>query len=172
MSDFPKTRPSGSGTVTKTASSVTKIKPSITNEGTGFKLGVPDVAEEESYESEAESWGNNKDDSNNEHVSSGEDSDQEKARTGFKLGVPDVAEEESYENIPHTDAEIISPMDVYVDHEVPSQQTPTLLIVHASVISYFLPVFSIIIPQSLPSFTPPPQQSTYTPPPTAEATNP
>nr|GEZ92660.1 hypothetical protein [Tanacetum cinerariifolium] len=33
-------------------------------------------------------------------------------------------------------------------------------------------VLSIVIPQSLPSFTPPPQQSSPTPPPTTEATNP
>ncbi|GKD88554.1 hypothetical protein Tco_1364061 [Tanacetum coccineum] len=49
MRDFHKTHPSGSGTVTKTAPSVAKIKPS----------------------------GNDEDDSNNEHDSSGEDSDQE-----------------------------------------------------------------------------------------------
>nr|GEX44374.1 hypothetical protein [Tanacetum cinerariifolium] len=48
MRDFHKTHPSGSGTVTKTALSVAKIKPSATN------------------------------DSNNEQVSSDEDSDQEK----------------------------------------------------------------------------------------------
>ncbi|GKE66382.1 hypothetical protein Tco_1520543, partial [Tanacetum coccineum] len=33
-------------------------------------------------------------------------------------------------------------------------------------------VYTTIIPQSLPSFTPPPPQSTPTPPPTTEATNP
>ncbi|GJY91642.1 hypothetical protein Tco_0507424 [Tanacetum coccineum] len=75
-------------------------------------------------------------------------------------------------DIPHTDAEIVSLMDVHVHHEVPSQQTPTLLIVPVSVISDSSPVFSTVIPQSLPSFTPPPQQSTSTPPPTTEATNP
>ncbi|GJW00045.1 hypothetical protein Tco_1555296 [Tanacetum coccineum] len=41
-----------------------------------------------------------------------------------------------------------------------------------SVISDSLPIFSIVILQSLPSFTPPLQQSTSTPPPTTEATNP
>ncbi|GKG56224.1 hypothetical protein Tco_0577299, partial [Tanacetum coccineum] len=51
-----------------------KIKPSITNKGTGIKLRVPDMTEEESSESEAESWGNDEDDSNNEQDSSGEDS--------------------------------------------------------------------------------------------------
>ncbi|GJT26341.1 hypothetical protein Tco_0906616 [Tanacetum coccineum] len=75
-------------------------------------------------------------------------------------------------DIPHTDAEIVSPMDVHVHYEVPSKQTPTLLIVHVYVITDSLPVYSIVIPQSLPSFTSPPQQSTLTPPPTTEATNP
>nr|GEY39411.1 hypothetical protein [Tanacetum cinerariifolium] len=76
--DFHKTHPSGSGTVTKTALSVAKIKPSVTSEGTGIKPGVLDVTEEKSSESETESWGNNKDDNNNEQDSSGDDSDQEK----------------------------------------------------------------------------------------------
>ncbi|GJU90946.1 hypothetical protein Tco_1303369 [Tanacetum coccineum] len=31
------------------------------------------------------------------------------------------------EDIPHTDAEIVSPMDVHVHHELPSNQTPALL---------------------------------------------
>ncbi|GJU12069.1 hypothetical protein Tco_1134465 [Tanacetum coccineum] len=74
-------------------------------------------------------------------------------------------------DIPHTYAEIISLMDVHVHHEVPSQQTPTLLTVHVSVIIDSSPVYSTVIPQSLPSFTPPPQQSTSTPPPTTKATN-
>ncbi|GJU24699.1 hypothetical protein Tco_1163320 [Tanacetum coccineum] len=75
-------------------------------------------------------------------------------------------------DIPHTDAEIVSPMDVHIHHEVPSQQTPTLLIVPVLVISDSSPVFSTVIPQYLPSFTSPPQQSTQTPPPTTEAMNP
>ncbi|GJV89407.1 hypothetical protein Tco_1533345 [Tanacetum coccineum] len=76
MRDFHKTHPSGYGTVTKIALSVAKIKPSITSEGTGVKPGVPDVTEEESSKSKAESWENDEDDSNNEQDSSGEDSDQ------------------------------------------------------------------------------------------------
>ncbi|GJS14055.1 hypothetical protein Tco_0408527 [Tanacetum coccineum] len=55
------THPSASGTVTKTALSAAKIKPSVTSEATGVKLRVPDVTE-----SEAESWGNDKDDNNND----------------------------------------------------------------------------------------------------------
>ncbi|GJS78487.1 hypothetical protein Tco_0728368 [Tanacetum coccineum] len=52
--DFHKTHPSGSGTITKTAPSATKIKPSVTNKGTGVKPGVPDVTEEVSSEKENE----------------------------------------------------------------------------------------------------------------------
>ncbi|GJS78486.1 hypothetical protein Tco_0728367 [Tanacetum coccineum] len=63
-------------------------------------------------------------------------------------------------------------MDVHIHHEVPSKQTPTLLTVPISVITDSSPVYSTVIPQSLPSFTPLPQQSTSTPPPTTEATNP
>ncbi|GJX17452.1 retrovirus-related pol polyprotein from transposon TNT 1-94 [Tanacetum coccineum] len=75
-------------------------------------------------------------------------------------------------DIPTTEAEIVSPLDVPVHHEVPSQQTPTLLIVPVSVISESSPVFSTIIPQSLQSFTPPPLLLTPTPPPITETTNP
>ncbi|GJR93766.1 hypothetical protein Tco_0265940 [Tanacetum coccineum] len=66
--------------------------------------------------------------------------------------------------IPHTDAEIVSPFDVPVQHEVPNTQTTTLLPIHVYVIT--------TIPQSLQTFTPPPLVSTPTPPPTTEATNP
>ncbi|GJY69210.1 hypothetical protein Tco_0472192 [Tanacetum coccineum] len=75
-------------------------------------------------------------------------------------------------DIPTTEAKIISPLDVPVHHEVPSQQTPTLLTVPISVISDSSHVFSTVIPQSLQSFTPPSLLSTPTPPPITEATNP
>ncbi|GKC71449.1 hypothetical protein Tco_1117332 [Tanacetum coccineum] len=77
MMDFHKTHPSGSGIVTKTAPSAAKIKPSVTNEGIGVILGVPNVTEEELSKSKAKSWGNDEDDNNNEQESSGEDSNQE-----------------------------------------------------------------------------------------------
>nr|GEW37172.1 hypothetical protein [Tanacetum cinerariifolium] len=82
LRDFHKTYPSGSGTLTKTAPSVAKIKPSVTNEGTGVKPGVPNVTEEESSESEAESWENDEDDSNNEQDSRSEGSDEENESDG------------------------------------------------------------------------------------------
>ncbi|GKE51401.1 hypothetical protein Tco_1486557 [Tanacetum coccineum] len=291
MMDFHKTHPSGSGTAIKTAPSASKIKPYVTSEGTCVKPGVPDVTEEESSESEAESWGNDEDDSNNEQESSGKDSDQkndsddnqtqsdnenesnskhetdenesgsefdqdkneededdeeeevkdelvktpsndfdDEDETNFtdkaggdedkemdyttsqlyddvdirlnepvdsdkgfvqeegtdagmtniqqgnenseilqvikdahvtlstvprKTRVPVTSSSHSsdlaakflnFSDIPHTDAEIVSPMDVHVHHEVPSQKTPTLLTVHVLVISDSSPVFSTVIP--------------------------
>ncbi|GJS76315.1 hypothetical protein Tco_0726196 [Tanacetum coccineum] len=298
LRDFYKTHPSGSGIVTKIAPSAAKIKPSVTNKGTGAKPGVLDVTEEESTDSEAESWGRDKDDSNNDHESSSEGSDQESEsgddntqsdkekgldsehgtdenETGSesdqeenKEEVKDDEEEKEDEsvktssnytctddkdetnveskvenkgkgdedkgmdyttnqldddvdqgnenleiilnqviedahvtfstvakktevpvtssshlsdlaskflnlsNILHTDAEIVSPMDVNVHHEVPSNKTLTLLTIPISVIIEYSHVYTTVIPQSLPSFTPLPPQSTPTPPPTTEATNP
>ncbi|GJS34536.1 hypothetical protein Tco_0532918 [Tanacetum coccineum] len=48
LRDFHKTHLSGSGIVTKITPSAAKIKPSVINEGTSAKPGVPDVTEEES----------------------------------------------------------------------------------------------------------------------------
>ncbi|GJU51075.1 hypothetical protein Tco_1220630 [Tanacetum coccineum] len=101
MRDFHKTHPSGSGTITKTAPNA-KIKLSITNERTGVKLGVPDVTEDDSSESKAESWGNDEDDNNNDHDSRSEGSDQErdsgddKAQSDSEKGLD--SEHETYEN--------------------------------------------------------------------------
>ncbi|GKC01535.1 hypothetical protein Tco_0987671 [Tanacetum coccineum] len=60
-----------------TCSKSAKIKPFVTNKGTGAKPGVPGMTEEETTESEAESWGRDKDDSNNDRDSRSEGSDQE-----------------------------------------------------------------------------------------------
>ncbi|GKC67616.1 hypothetical protein Tco_1100214, partial [Tanacetum coccineum] len=48
LRDLHKTHPSGFGITTKPTPSAAIIKPSIANEGTGVKPGVPDVTEEES----------------------------------------------------------------------------------------------------------------------------
>ncbi|GKD09795.1 hypothetical protein Tco_1189480 [Tanacetum coccineum] len=304
MRDFLRTHPSGSGKVPKIPPSVAKIKPSITNEGTSAKPGVPNVTEEESTESEDESWGRDKDDNNNDHNSSSEGSDQEsdsgadntqsdnekgsdseheidENETGsesdqqeneeeveddeeekeekfvednaegdedkgidyttnqfdddvdVRLNDPVHADEGyvqkegtdaeminvqqgnenmeitsdqviedahvtisiitkktkvpvtssshlfdlaskflNFADIPHADAKLISPMDVHVHHEVTSNQTPILLTVPITVITESSHVYTIAIPESLPSFTPPPPLSTPTPPPTTKATNP
>ncbi|GJR99103.1 hypothetical protein Tco_0315612 [Tanacetum coccineum] len=78
LRDFHKTHPSGSGIATKPTLSAAIVKPSITNEETGIKPGVPDVTEGESFESEAKSWGNDDDDNNNDQDSKSEENDQDK----------------------------------------------------------------------------------------------
>ncbi|GJW09797.1 hypothetical protein Tco_1575624 [Tanacetum coccineum] len=262
MRDFHKNHPSSSGAV--------KIIPSVTSKGTGVKPEVPDVTEEESSESKAESWGNDEDDSNNEQDSSdvendsnddkpqsdnenksdyehekdendsdskfdqeeNEEDDEEEEEVvktpsnnfddedetkitdkakgdedeemdyttsllyddvdirlnepvdtdkGLKTEVPVSSSSHSsnlaakflnFSDIPTIEAEIVSPMDVHVHHEVSCKQTPTLLTVHVSVITDSSPVFSTVIPHSLQSFTPPLLLSTPTPPTTTKATNP
>ncbi|GKA30242.1 hypothetical protein Tco_0716547 [Tanacetum coccineum] len=260
LRDFHKTHPSGSGTVAEDPPSVAKITPPVTSEGTGDIPGVPDVTNDNSSESESESWGNDEDDSNEEHVSSdegseeenesdkqasdseqeeeSEDDDQEENKddddlelesndetegdeeiddttdqfdddadarleeptetaTGIVQGEgTDVEMTEAHQgnenlattqdsslssdlaskflkfsNIPHTDAEIVSPLDVHVHHEVPRSQAPTLLTIPVSVIPESSPV-QTNIPQSSHTFTPTPIQTTPTPPPIVETRNP
>ncbi|GJW23252.1 hypothetical protein Tco_0033874 [Tanacetum coccineum] len=74
-------------------------------------------------------------------------------------------------DIPHTDAEIVSLLDVYVHHEVPRTQAPTLLTILVFIIIESSPVYTKI-PQSSQTFTPPPILTTPTPPPTIETINP
>ncbi|GJS89049.1 copia protein [Tanacetum coccineum] len=284
LRDFHKTCPSGSGTIVEKPPSVEKITPTVTSEGTGDKPGVPDVTNDDSSESESESWGNDEDDSNNEQESSDEsikqenDSDEQEldseqdeesnnddqeqedfdqeneseddemksdeeqgmddttdqfdddadarleepteTATGIVQGegndaemseaqqgnenlettqeqvvedahvtisnvpkkteVPVTSSSRSsdlaskflnFSDIPQTDAEIVSPLDVHVHHEVPRTQVPTLLTIPVSVIPESSPVFTNI-PQSSHTFTPTPIQTTPTPPPTIETTNP
>ncbi|GJT80357.1 hypothetical protein Tco_1054699 [Tanacetum coccineum] len=255
-----------------------KITPTVISEGTGDKLGVLDVTEDDSTKSESESWGNDEDDINDEHESKDESSEleneseeqesddseqedesdddnqeedevdqeneseddeiksdenkgmddttnqfdddvgtrlEEPTQTGKevvqgegadvemieaqqgneklettqeqvvedahvtistvtkKTEVPATSSSRSFDlaskflkfsDIPHIDAEIVSPFDVPVQPDVPNTQTTTLLPI---------PVFVITtIPQSLHTFTPLPLVSTPTPLPTTEATNP
>ncbi|GJY54231.1 hypothetical protein Tco_0445895, partial [Tanacetum coccineum] len=202
LRDFHKTHPSSSGTVSEKPPSVDKITPTVTSKGTGDKPGVPDVTEDDSTESESESWGNDEDDSNNDDQDSSnedieqeneseeqvsdskqeeesKDDDQEEEEFIHTPSPIDEKDDENLEsvsdevikNIPHTDAEIVSPLDVHVHHEVPRTQAPTLLTIPVSVITESSPVYTKI-PQSSQTFTPPPILTTPTPPPTIETTNP
>ncbi|GKA32934.1 hypothetical protein Tco_0719301 [Tanacetum coccineum] len=77
----------------------------------------------------------------------------------------------NFPDIPRTDAEIVSPLDVHVYHEVPRTQAPTLLTIPVSVIIESSPVYTNIT-QSSQTFTPPSILTTPNPPPTIETTNP
>nr|GEV74601.1 hypothetical protein [Tanacetum cinerariifolium] len=76
----------------------------------------------------------------------------------------------NFSNIPPTDAEIVSPLDVCVHHEVPRIYTSTLFTVPISVIPEASPVYTNI-PQSSQTFTSPPIQSIPSPLPTTITTN-
>ncbi|GJS19880.1 hypothetical protein Tco_0448512 [Tanacetum coccineum] len=282
LRDFHKTYPSGSSTVAEDPPSVAKITPPVTSEGTGDIPGVPDVTNDDSSKSETESWGNEEDDSNEEHVSSDEGSKEEnesdkqasdskqeeesedddheenkdddlelesndetegyeekddttdqfdgeadarleeptETATGIVQGEGIDAEmtksqqgnenlettqeqviEDAYvtistvtkraevlvtsssrssdlaskflnfSDIPNTDAEIVSPLDVPVHHEVLRTEAPTLLSIPVSVIPESSSVFTNF-PQSSHTFTPTPILATPTPPPTIQTKNP
>ncbi|GKA32086.1 hypothetical protein Tco_0718453 [Tanacetum coccineum] len=77
----------------------------------------------------------------------------------------------NFSDIPHTDAEIVSPLDVHVHHEVLRTQAPTLLTIPVFVITESSPVYTNI-PQSSKTFTSPPILTTPNPSPKSKATNP
>ncbi|GKA01087.1 hypothetical protein Tco_0673752 [Tanacetum coccineum] len=77
----------------------------------------------------------------------------------------------NFSDIPQSNAELVSPLDVHVHHEVPRTQAPTLLTIPVSVITESSPVFTNI-PQSTQTFTPLPILTTPTSPQTIETTNP
>nr|GEU51127.1 hypothetical protein [Tanacetum cinerariifolium] len=160
----------------------------------GVKPRVPDVTKEESSEKKEDdeeemkdefviTSSNNSDDEDETTISykvKGDEDEEMDYTTSQLYDDVDIRLNEpvdtdkgfvQVEDIPHTDAKIVSSMDVYVHHEVPSQQTPTLLTVPISVVSDSSPIFSTVTPQSLPSFIPPLHKSTSTPPPTTEATS-
>nr|GEY29782.1 hypothetical protein [Tanacetum cinerariifolium] len=246
LRDFYKTHPSGSGTVAEKPPRVDKITPTITSEGTGDKPGVPNVTEDDSTESELESWGNDEDDNNDDNDSKNEGNDEENKNSKsdqqeYEEEAKDDDEEEdkfihtpsnsddeedanmesknddksegdedrgmddttnqfsddvqdkeadetevldpsfsyrsdlgskflNFSDIHPIDAEIVSPLDVHVHHEVPRIHTSTLLTIPVLVI----PEASLVcttIPQSSQTFTSTLLQTTPTPPPTIETTN-
>ncbi|GKD73872.1 hypothetical protein Tco_1332154, partial [Tanacetum coccineum] len=183
----------------------TKIKSSITNEGTGVKPGVPDVTEEESTESESKSWGRDEDDSNNNRDSRSEgnsehetDKNEMVSESNQEENEEDVEDDEEEKNDElvktssnSTDDEdetniddktkgyedegmdyTTNQFDDDVNVRLNEPATTNEGLIQQEVITESLHVFTTVIPQSLPSFTPPPQQSTPTLPLINEATNP
>nr|GEU85595.1 hypothetical protein [Tanacetum cinerariifolium] len=164
LMDFPTTHPSGSGTVTKIAPSAAKIKPSVTNEGTGAKPGVKAVSKRDSGDVNTKSDSEKGSDFEHETVENesvttnegfiqkeGTDAEMTNVQQGNentyitlnqviedahvtlstiprKTKVPVTSSSHSsdlaskfliFSDIPHTHAEIVSPMDVHVHHKIP-----------------------------------------------------
>ncbi|GKC32986.1 hypothetical protein Tco_1040280, partial [Tanacetum coccineum] len=76
------------------------------------------------------------------------------------------------DNVPPTDTEVVSMMNVKIRHEVPSTQTSPLLNIHVTIIPETSTVTGSTIPPTIPPITPLPQQSipTLTPTPTTATT--
>nr|GEV91009.1 hypothetical protein [Tanacetum cinerariifolium] len=190
MRDFRMTHPSNSGKVTKIPPSAAKIKPSVTNEGTCAKLGVPnneeEVKDDDEHEGEFVITPSNYTPTDDEDEINVESNDDDNAEGDEDKGMDDttnllyddvdvrlndpVHADEGF--VQKEDAEIVSLIDFHVQHDVPSSQIPTLLTVPVMVIIESSPIYTTTIPQSSPSFTPSLPQSTPTPPPTNEATDP
>ncbi|GJR90611.1 hypothetical protein Tco_0214622 [Tanacetum coccineum] len=121
LRDFHKTHPSGSSMVVEKLPSVDKITPTVTSKGTDDNPGVPDVIEDDSTESESESWGNDEDDSNNDQDLSNEDSEQENES---KEQVSDLEQEEESEDDDQEEEEFVhtsSPIDDKDDDNLESE---------------------------------------------------
>ncbi|GJV59462.1 hypothetical protein Tco_1465562 [Tanacetum coccineum] len=132
--DFHKTHPSGSGTVTKTAPSAAKIKPSVTNEGIGVKPWVPDVTEEESSErsdSKHETDENESDSVSNHQENEEEDEDDEEEEEDEFVKTPsndshdedeakiiDKAEGDEDEEIDYTTSQLYDNVDIWLNKPV------------------------------------------------------
>nr|GEW92448.1 retrovirus-related Pol polyprotein from transposon TNT 1-94 [Tanacetum cinerariifolium] len=84
MRDFHKTHPSGSGTVTKTASSVSKIKPSATNDSNNEQVSSDEDSDQEKDSDDDKTQSDNENESNSEHGSdeseSGLESDHDESK--------------------------------------------------------------------------------------------
>nr|GEU34854.1 hypothetical protein [Tanacetum cinerariifolium] len=119
MRDFYKSHPSRFGTVTKTAPSVAKIKPSATSEGTGVRPGVLDVAEEESSENnEFESDLEHENDvsesgSEFDHDESEEDDDEED-----ETKITDKVEGDKDEKMDYTTGQLYDDVDIRLNEPV------------------------------------------------------
>ncbi|GJY63917.1 hypothetical protein Tco_0465377 [Tanacetum coccineum] len=105
LRDFHKTYPSGFGTVVENPPSVEKITPIVTSEGTGDKPRVPDVTNDNSSESESESWGNDEGDSNNEQESSDESNSSNEDSKQENESVEQVSDSEQEEESKDDDQE-------------------------------------------------------------------
>nr|GFB24457.1 hypothetical protein [Tanacetum cinerariifolium] len=115
-----RTHPSGSGTVTKIAPSAAKIKPSVTNEGTSVKPGVPDVTKEESSKKNEEEVEDNEEEKEDDYVrtlsyySPADDED--------KTNVNDNAEGDKVEEMDDNTSQLYDDMDMQLNEPVHSDE--------------------------------------------------
>nr|GEW38834.1 hypothetical protein [Tanacetum cinerariifolium] len=112
LRDFHKTHPSGSGIATKIFPSGAKIKPCVTNKGTGAKLGVPDVTEEESSSDRESDSGDENTQSDNK-----KGSDFEHETDENEMCSKSNQEENEEENEEEKDDEFVKTSSISIDDE-------------------------------------------------------
>nr|GEZ84820.1 hypothetical protein [Tanacetum cinerariifolium] len=168
MRDFHKTHSSGSGTVTKTAPCVAKIKPSATNDSNNKQVSSDEDNDQEKDNDDDKTQSDNEHELDLEHETdeseSGSESDHDESEENKEVNdedetkITNKTEGDEDEEMDYTtsqlyddvdirlnepvdtrlvqeeDAKIVSPLDVHIHHEVPSQQTPTLLTVPVSAV--------------------------------------
>ncbi|GJT29436.1 hypothetical protein Tco_0909711 [Tanacetum coccineum] len=155
LRDFHKTHPSGSGMVAEKPPSVEKITPTVTSEGTGDKPGVPDVTNDDSSESESESWANDErrqqvmkakieefdqenesEDDEMKRIVQGEGNDTEMTEAQQGNENLETTQEQVVEDAHVTISTVLKKRSpyVHVHHEVPRTQAPTLLTIPVLVI--------------------------------------
>nr|GEV05029.1 hypothetical protein [Tanacetum cinerariifolium] len=188
LRDFHKTSLSGSGTITKISLSAAKIKPSVTPKGTGAKPGVLDVTKEESTE-KSDSGDNNTQSNNNNGSDFKHETDENEI--GFEFDQDDNEEDVEDDEEEKDDEFVKTPSnstsdedetnvkdkaegdeDKIIDYTINQFDDDVDVRLNEPVNTNEGLIQKEVIPQSLPSLTPPPQQSTPTPPPTTKATNP
>ncbi|GKA44440.1 hypothetical protein Tco_0737164 [Tanacetum coccineum] len=123
LRDFHKTHLSGSSTVTKIAPSTTKIKPSITNEGTGVKPGVLGVTEEEStkksdQEENEEEVKDDEEEKDDESIKTPSNSTDDEDETNNESKVQDKAEGDEDEGIDYTTNQFDDDVDLSLNEPV------------------------------------------------------
>ncbi|GJZ52165.1 hypothetical protein Tco_0606680 [Tanacetum coccineum] len=120
MRDFHKTHPSGFGAV--------KIIPPVTSEGTGVKLGVPDVTEEESSKNSDHETKENKSGLESDHEENEEDQKEVKDKLVKTLSndsddkdeikITDKAEGDEDEEMYYTTSQLHNDVDIRLNEQV------------------------------------------------------
>nr|GEU74693.1 hypothetical protein [Tanacetum cinerariifolium] len=158
LRDFHKLHTSGSGIAFEIPPRVDKITLPVTIEGTGDKLGVPDVTKDESTEnSESDQQEYDYDDEEEDDDDDKFEGDEDRGKDNAHVMIATVAKETEvpdasgshssdlaskflkFSDIPPNDAKIVSPLDVHVHHEIPPKE----------VSNFALPVIETMITESL-----------------------
>ncbi|GKC15410.1 hypothetical protein Tco_1012192, partial [Tanacetum coccineum] len=168
--------PSGSGIVAEKPPSVEKITPTVTSERTGDKPGVPDVNNDDSFESESESWGNDEDDINNEQESNARLEEPTEIATGIVQGKGNDAEmteaQQGNENLETTQEQVVEDAHVTISTVLKKTKVHVTSYSRSSDLASKFLIF-LDIPQTDAEIVSPLDVHTAPiPPPTIETTNP